>query len=189
MIIFVTGGVRSGKSDYAEKRALSLHQGRESQLHYLATNHVYDREMAERIIHHQHQRANSGANWIVWEQPNSLNKLFLHFKKDDVILVDCVTTLVSNELFTGWETAQKKWQNLDFQKETEQKLMDLFTKLAASSCDIVIVSNEVSYDIPTQDAGTELYKRLLGRVHQYIVSLAKEAILVECGIPCWKKGG
>lgn len=189
MIVFVTGGVRSGKSDFAERRAISLFKENGSNLHYIATNQVYDKEMQERVNRHQQTREKSGANWIVWEQPRNIDELFSHFKKDDVLLLDCVTTLVSNELFSGWETNSEKWKNVVFQFEIEQNLKCLFSQLAAAPWHVVIVSNEVSYDGFASDEGTKVYKRLLGRLHRHIVLLAKEAIMVECGIPCWKKGG
>ncbi len=145
--------------------------------------------MQERVKRHQQTREKSGANWIVWEQALNIDELFTHFLKDDVLLLDCVTTLVSNELFSGWETHSEKWKKIAFQAEIEQKLKQLFSQLAAAPWHVVIVSNEVSYDGLACDEGTKVYKRLLGRLHQHIVSLAEEAIIVECGIPCWKKGG
>ncbi|NEU31060.1 cobinamide kinase [bacterium LRH843] len=189
MITFITGGVRSGKSAYAEERAISLHQTRaRSSLFYVATSRVYDHEMAGRVERHRLTREQSGAFWRVIEQPRNIDELFHLFKKGDVLLLDCVTILLSNEFFIFSEAKVEMWHDDAFQKEIEQKLKNLVTKFAKAPFDVIIVSNEVSYDLQTGDVGTEYYKRLLGRVHQHIVLLSKEAILVECGIPCWKKG-
>lgn len=187
-MIFVTGGVRSGKSSYAEKRAIALQQARGTALHYIATSRTYDEEMKQRVKHHQLVREQSGANWQVYEQTTKIDELFVQFKKGDVVLLDCITTLVSNELFVFSETDEPKWQNHHFQEQIAKNIKALMTSLAAHPWDVILVSNEVFNDLGTGDSDTECYKRLLGEVHQHIVSLAEEAILVECGIACWKKG-
>ncbi len=51
-IILVTGGSRSGKSDYAQRLAESL-AGRRA---YIATSPVIDSEMAERVEKHRAAR-------------------------------------------------------------------------------------------------------------------------------------
>ncbi|MFC0559822.1 bifunctional adenosylcobinamide kinase/adenosylcobinamide-phosphate guanylyltransferase [Halalkalibacter alkalisediminis] len=190
MILFITGGVRSGKSEYAETRALNLlSRKKHDRLYYIATSHIYDREMKARVEKHQHQRAKSGANWQVYEQSREIDELLPKFQEGDVILLDCLTTLLSNELFVGWEINQEKWKSNDFIRELEMKMKRLFTEMAVSSYSVFVVSNEVSYDLPVKELGTNVYMKLLGRLHQFIVSLASEAILVEHGLPCFKKGG
>ncbi|HJU61814.1 MAG TPA: bifunctional adenosylcobinamide kinase/adenosylcobinamide-phosphate guanylyltransferase, partial [Candidatus Binatia bacterium] len=51
-IILVTGGSRSGKSRYAEQRALELG----ARPLYVATAEAKDEEMAQRIAEHQKRR-------------------------------------------------------------------------------------------------------------------------------------
>ncbi len=187
-MIFITGGVRSGKSSYAERRAISLHKTRGGILHYIATGRVYDAEMAKRVAHHELVRQQSGAAWQVHERTNQIDELFLNFHKDDVVLLDCVTTLVSNELFGSSDTSEEKWGDALFRNSIKTKLKQLFSIIAKSPWTAIIVSNELFNDLPTADEGTERYKQIVGDIHQHIVSLANEAILVEGGIPCWKKG-
>ncbi|MCM3762948.1 bifunctional adenosylcobinamide kinase/adenosylcobinamide-phosphate guanylyltransferase [Alkalihalobacillus oceani] len=189
MISFITGGVRSGKSRYAEQRAIELASRRtDCRLHYFATSAVYDREMEQRVNIHQQQRQASGQNWHVWEQERNLHTLLAQVDKQEVILLDCVTTLVSNELFYGWERGEEHWRNADYQRKVVAKLTALFNRLAADY-QAVIVSNEVTSDLPAADEGTVIYQRLLGQLHCRLVALADEAIEFECGLPCWKKGG
>ncbi|WP_227936140.1 bifunctional adenosylcobinamide kinase/adenosylcobinamide-phosphate guanylyltransferase [Alkalihalobacillus deserti] len=189
MIVFISGGVRSGKSQYAEQRALQLSSQQNAQLYYIATSHVYDQEMKSRVEKHQQQRIRSGANWKVYEQPREIDQLLPLFQNGDVILLDCLTTLLSNELFAGWETNEDKWKNDDFIREVETKIKRLFTTIATSSYFVFIVSNELAYDVPLNEQGSNVYIKVLGRIHQFIVSLATEAILVENGLACFKKGG
>ncbi|MCM3713663.1 bifunctional adenosylcobinamide kinase/adenosylcobinamide-phosphate guanylyltransferase [Alkalihalobacillus oceani] len=188
MICFMTGGVRSGKSRYAEQRAIELAQKKDCRLHYLATSAVYDGEMEQRVNFHQQQRQASGQNWHVWEQERNVDTLLAQIDKQDVVLLDCVTTLVSNELFYGWERGEERWRDADYQRKVVAKLTALFTQLAADY-QAVIVSNEVTSDLPVADEGTFVYQRILGQLHCELVALADEAIELECGVPCWKKGG
>ena len=48
MIVFVSGGARSGKSDVAEQQVVNA--AGSSPCYYLATADVYDDEMAERSV-------------------------------------------------------------------------------------------------------------------------------------------
>ena len=60
-IILVTGGQRSGKSSYAEKKALSMTDNPV----YVATAHIWDDEFRERVKRHQLGR---GSNWTNIEE-------------------------------------------------------------------------------------------------------------------------
>ena len=60
-IILITGGQRSGKSQYAERLALSLSPNPV----YVATAHVWDEEFRQRVLHHQARR---GAEWTNIEE-------------------------------------------------------------------------------------------------------------------------
>ena len=56
LTILVTGGARSGKSSFAEKRTQKLG----SSLIYIATSEVIDSEMKKRVAEHQARR---GSEW------------------------------------------------------------------------------------------------------------------------------
>ncbi len=58
-IIFITGGVRSGKSRFAEKTAATWwQQSPTGTLHYIATMQATDSEMEKRIDRHKKDRTN-----------------------------------------------------------------------------------------------------------------------------------
>lgn len=63
-IILITGGQRSGKSDYAQQRALSL----TPHPVYLATSRIWDEEFRQRVLRHQ---ANRGPEWTNVEEENT----------------------------------------------------------------------------------------------------------------------
>ena len=60
-IIAITGGQRSGKSQFAERLALTL----SDHPVYMATAHVWDDEFAERVRRHQQRR---GPEWTNIEE-------------------------------------------------------------------------------------------------------------------------
>jgi adenosylcobinamide kinase/adenosylcobinamide-phosphate guanylyltransferase len=64
-ILLVLGGVRSGKSAFAEKLVRELDQP----TLYLATGQATDQEMAERIRRHRKSRP---ASWVTLEEPLEL---------------------------------------------------------------------------------------------------------------------
>ena len=59
-IILVTGGARSGKSQFAETTTLGLRKCDDKPAFYIATSEPFDTEMRGRIDLHQQRR---GAEW------------------------------------------------------------------------------------------------------------------------------
>ncbi|MBW3629576.1 MAG: bifunctional adenosylcobinamide kinase/adenosylcobinamide-phosphate guanylyltransferase, partial [Gemmatimonadetes bacterium] len=102
-IILITGGARSGKSAYAERRAAEL--GGEA-VTYVATAEALDEEMARRIARH---RAERPSPWTTVECPRGAAGA-LRSATTRVVLLDCLTVLASNALLAaeaeGEETAQ-----------------------------------------------------------------------------------
>ena len=70
-IILITGGARSGKSQYAEHRAVEMGD----RPLYMATAEADDEEMIQRIAEHRKRR---GAQWRTIEEPLELSKRCWH---------------------------------------------------------------------------------------------------------------
>ena len=91
----ILGGIRSGKSAFAEKLA----GGRQSPTLYLATGLAVDSEMEERIRRHRQNRSSA---WSTLEQPLDLaGPLEIALAAEDapsVVLVDSLDVWVSNLL-------------------------------------------------------------------------------------------
>lgn len=90
-MILVTGGCRSGKSEYGEKlvEAMGTHRL------YVATGKVFDDEMARRVEKHKERR---GELWITHEGYLDLEDL--DYTGFDGILLDSVTSMVTNRCLT-----------------------------------------------------------------------------------------
>ncbi|GGP15252.1 bifunctional adenosylcobinamide kinase/adenosylcobinamide-phosphate guanylyltransferase [Oceanobacillus neutriphilus] len=178
-LIFITGGVRSGKSAFAEQLAVKHARETDSNLHYIACGIPSDVEMQERIKRHQQDRKQSGSVWRTWEQPVHLSHIARQFTRQDVILLDCITTLLNNYLFQ---------EELNDANTVLEYIREDITELCNYAGEVIIVSNEVLQDIPYENELTRNYQALLGNVHQQSVERASLAILVESGIPLMKKG-
>jgi len=179
-IIFITGGVRSGKSNYAEALAerLSEHHNQRN-LHYIACGVASDPEMHMRIQKHQQKRAEALVEWETWEQPHSLRKIADEFSNKDILVLDCLTTLVNNYMFL--------LQMTDENEIISCVLQDI-DHLSVMCGQFIIVSNEVFQGMPHSDSLTLKYQRMLGMIHQHIVEKADHAYLIESDIPICKKG-
>jgi adenosylcobinamide kinase / adenosylcobinamide-phosphate guanylyltransferase len=181
MLSFISGGVRSGKSSFAEQHALM--KGRENySLHYIATSMSTDEEMKQRINHHQKSRKESSVKWVNWERPVDLETLADQFTKKDIVLIDCLTTWLSNELFAGWQTGKIKWESAAFRNSVYQKIIKAVEALHKEAAEVILVSNELFFEpVPTERA-IFYYLELLGNLHQEIIIRADAAFLVENGI-------
>ncbi|AKS38731.1 cobalamin biosynthesis protein CobU [Anoxybacillus gonensis] len=176
MIVFISGGVRSGKSSFAEQCAKMMAETTHS-LHYIATAIRTDEEMEARIAHHQKQRKRD--RWQTWEQPYDLDRIIYMFCKRDIVLLDCLTNLWANELFRDhiWDVHGKV-----------PRIVQQIKQLSDKAKGLIIVSNEVFYDGVPNERGTYMYMHGLGLLHQHLVTLSDVAILMRYGLPIVKKG-
>ncbi|MBB6283268.1 bifunctional adenosylcobinamide kinase/adenosylcobinamide-phosphate guanylyltransferase [Geobacillus subterraneus] len=181
MIVFVSGAVRSGKSEAAEACARRLADG--GRLHYFATARAADAEMAARIRRHQERRTASGTHWTVWEAPARLGRFALSLHPSDVALIDCLTVWLANELFSG-----NSWRTEEASFAIARRLLDDVRSLADVCRAVVIVSNELFSGGVPADPGTFHYMKTLGWLHQQLVAEAAAAAVVECGLVRVKKG-
>ncbi|MBM7661187.1 adenosylcobinamide kinase/adenosylcobinamide-phosphate guanylyltransferase [Bacillus mesophilus] len=174
MLVFVSGGARSGKSTFAEQLVANV--AAPGNLHYIATSEVTDAEMKSRIFHHQERRT---GDWTTWEQPTNMIELAPKFSTDDCILLDCLTILTANELFHGGviQSANKVYEKM-IHSIKQFHTVKMF----------VIVSNDLFSDKLPDDEGSLLYMKLLGSLHQEIVRTADYAYQVNYGIPKKMKG-
>ncbi|WP_408006356.1 bifunctional adenosylcobinamide kinase/adenosylcobinamide-phosphate guanylyltransferase [Pseudalkalibacillus sp. A8] len=177
-MIFITGGVRSGKSSFAEKMATERAIASNGTLNYIATGLRSDLEMERRIEKHRQDRQQSDQIGKTWEQPRNIGKLAENFTSRDILLLDCLTTLLNNELF-------------DVDAVPDNMLIDSIIdgigQLKENCHSLIIVSNEILNE-PIQNNELVLtYKKTLGILHQHIVSNANQAFLVESGVPILMK--
>ncbi|PAV27989.1 hypothetical protein CIL05_19180 [Virgibacillus profundi] len=183
-IIFITGGVRSGKSSFAEKKAAERASEIGGSLHYLATGMPSDQEMENRIACHQEDRRKSGFSWKTWEQSTNIGSLASGFREKDVLLLDCLTTWLTNELFSQ----EADW-NESYLKAVFHRILTEIEAIRKNCHQLVIVSNEVLSDpLHEKNDLVFMYCQLIGNLHRQIVQKAMQAYAVEAGVPVLMKG-
>lgn len=177
-LIFITGGARSGKSDFAEKIA----NGFGRSVAYLATAQSLDEEMTFRIKKHREKRLNT---WETYEEPIEIRELVSRLGlKKEVILIDCLTLLTSNFLLRKENKVKdSKWQE-EILLEIK-KLAEVSYKVPAQ---VIIVSNEVGMGVVPDNTLGRVYRDILGRANSIIANKADEVFMMVSGIPLKIKG-
>ncbi|MFC4322241.1 bifunctional adenosylcobinamide kinase/adenosylcobinamide-phosphate guanylyltransferase [Litchfieldia salsa] len=178
MIIFISGGARSGKSHFSEETALSIYNkknNKEKSLYYIATAKKSDVEMGQRIQIHQQERGNE---WETIEEPFDLNSVLLQFKKGDVILVDCLTIWLSNVMFELGYSLQ----------EIENHIDQLLTTADEKQLYLILVSNDLNEGLPHSSELVLTYMIALQQIHQRIIGRSDLVVQVQAGIPTFWKG-
>lgn len=170
--MLILGGVRSGKSSYAEKVAAGLG----SRVVYIATAEAKDEEMKARIQNHQ---LNRPAHWSTLEAPDHVALALSTFEdRPDALLLDCLTLLVSNILLK-LEANPPATIEAAVLAEIEA-LLAVQQELAVP---LIVVSNEVGLGlVPPYPLG-RVYRDLLGRANQHLAALANRVIFMVAGIP------
>jgi adenosylcobinamide kinase/adenosylcobinamide-phosphate guanylyltransferase len=170
-IVLITGGARSGKSDYAETRAAAL-GGRRV---YIATAEARDEEMSRRIAEHRKRR---GTEWTTIEEPIELAEALLaQCGKTDCALVDCLTLWISNLLLQRDEPYARK------------KFQELRGALSRVDFHVLLVTNEVGSGIVPDNPLARQFRDLVGWTNQQIASFADEVVVTVAGIPMIVKKG
>lgn len=162
-IIFITGGQRSGKSNYAQQIALFLSENPV----YLATSRIWDEEHQKRIERH---KADRGTEWTNIEEEKQLSN---HRLENRVVLVDCVTLWATNFFFDN---------NSDVDLSLAM-IKEEFDKLIQQEAQFIFVSNEIGLGGTSENKAQRLFMDLQGWINQYIASKANKVYLMVSGIP------
>ncbi len=163
----ILGGAASGKSAFAEGLVMASPQPRI----YVATAQTFDEEMRQKVQKHLGQR---GPDWRTIEAPLDTSEVLRDLPEDAIVLLDCATMWLSNQMLAENDLA------------TEQaKLLDA---LQACRAHVVVVSNEVGLDVVPENALARRFRNAQGALNQAIAKQADLAVLVVAGLPLVLKG-
>jgi len=178
-LTLILGGARSGKSTYAETLARELGQ---DDVLYVATAQALDAEMADRIARHRAQRP---ASWSTLEAPLHPGRaLLVRRPRTSVILLDCLTLLVSNILLAHAEEAFSVQQ-----AAVDAQIEELLAAVRELEAHVIIVSNEVGMGLVPDNALGRAYRDLLGRTNQRVAAVADRVLFMVAGLPLVVKDG
>ena len=206
MVILVTGGSGSGKSEFAEK-LLTLLQ-KENRI-YIATMEPFGEEAWERIQRHQLQRSSRGFRTI--ERYKDIGKLTTQKagsgqmpKEDDPgreilpphcgVLLECMSNLAANEMFD--RERRSEFPGNEMKEDGSERIRILCRKICSdihelknSTDNLVIVTNEIFSESSVYLGDTVRYQELLGRINRCLGDLSDAVVEVVYGIPVVLKGG
>lgn len=162
-LTMVLGGVRSGKSRYAER--LVMASGLDPV--YLATAEAKDDEMAGRIAAH---RARRDPSWRLVEEPLDLpGALAREAAVGRAILVDCLTLWLTNLMV--------------HERAIEDEMTRLTERIDHLPGSLVLVSNEVGQGIIPTNAMARAFVDHAGVLHQTLAARADAVTLIVAGLP------
>jgi adenosylcobinamide kinase/adenosylcobinamide-phosphate guanylyltransferase len=162
-IELVTGPARSGKSLWAEQRALASAR----RVHYLATGPQLpdDQAWQERLRRHRQRRP---ASWTCREVGLELTGALADYGPEDVVLIDSLGTWIAR----GLEQPDADW---------EQSCGTLLTALQRCNALVVLVSEQVGWGVVPATAIGGLFRDRLGQLEQAITPLCSRLWLVIAG--------
>lgn len=176
MVITVIGGISSGKSKYAEEKAISLGEKRL----YIATSEVTDDDMLWKIQKHIKRRENK---FVTAENYDKIDELIV--KSDaDVIMIDCVTNMINNVMYHSkidFDVCNNDVFD-EFVCELKAYVDRIIKAMNKSTSNIVIVSSELGLSVIAMNIYTRRFVMLQGEINQMLASNSDEVYFVMSGI-------
>lgn len=174
-IVLVTGGVRSGKSAFAER----LVKEKSRAVLYVATGVCTDKEMEQRITQHRERRP---ASWGLSETPYDAAAEVQTYYNYEVVLFDCVSTWISN-LLVG--VPEEKWRDVEETERIIGAVDSWMNAIRDYPGTVFVVTSETGLGGVAMSKLGRWFQDTLGVVNQRIAAEAQEVYAVLSGIP-WK---
>ena len=169
-LVFVTGGARSGKSDFS----MSVAEAAGGRLVYVATATAGDPEMAERIERHKGGR---DGRWRTVEEPLDLEGALDALKGgENSVVIDCLTLWLTNMM-----SAEGGGDGFD--AAVLDRTHGLAEAIRGMGGTAVVVSNEVGMGIVPGNAVSRRFRDAAGAVNRIMAGAADEVYLIVSGLP------
>lgn len=175
-MIIVYGEASSGKSNIAENMAVEISNNKGASLVYLATMESETKAAKERI--RKHRIAREGKGFYTIEEPYRL-VTHVFSVREKVVLLECVSNYCANTYFKKY--GDKVISDLEISEMTEEIVSGIL-KIDASSCELIVVSNDIFRDGIVYDEWTEKYQKLLAHVNEELASRCDKFYEVVNGI-------
>lgn len=161
----VLGGVRSGKSAFAQEQVAASGKS----VCYVATSQVWDDDMADRVRLHKDNRP---TEWQLIEEPLALARVLHSLNSpDQAVIVECFTLWMTNLLCLEDEA------RLEEEKQALLKAVETFEG------DLVLVSSEVGLGIMPMNALARRFGDETGAMNQALAKLTDRVTFVAAGLP------
>lgn len=173
MTILITGGAKCGKSHIAE----DFFNNAENKF-YIATMEPYGEEAQRAIDRHRKMREGKGFTTI--EQSRNIGEIKL--PEGCSVLVECISTLTANEMFSDKDT-----NGIDI----ASKITSDIRRLSETVGTLVLVTNDVGCDGGIDDmysSETAEYIKVIGEINRRLAKFSDTVIEAVYGIPVVLKG-
>lgn len=168
-LILILGGARSGKSRFAQELA---HRLGSNDVLFVATAEARDAEMRQRIERHQQSRPGA---WRLLEAPLQVGRaLGESADHSPVVLIDCLTLLVSNVLLTCDEEVAE-----DAVRAETNALLAAVRRRPGT---VILVSGEVGQGVVPSTPLGRTFRDLLGWANQDMAAQAECVYLLLAGV-------
>lgn len=169
-LVLVLGGVRSGKSRFAQDLAKELAG---DQVLFVATAEARDGEMSRRIKHHRESRPGA---WRTLEQPLHVGSAIAsETSLPPVVLLDCLTLLVSNILL-------RDELDLDqIERDVRAEVDSLIVLTQKYRTCLIVVSGEVGLGVVPESSLGRHFRDLLGFANQAFAAKADATYFMIAG--------
>lgn len=177
-LLFVTGPVRSGKSAFAVAKA----HGYGARVTYLATAAANpdDPEWSARIARHRRDRP---ADWEVKESANWSCEQFCAFicelSFDQTLLIESLGTWLGTRM--GSRASEIGSDYIGAQHALDEEAALLAHALESASANIIVVCEQVGWDVVPPTPAGRLFRDVLGRLGQRVARSSDQAYLVVSG--------
>ncbi len=175
MLITVTGGASSGKSELGENLARNLG----GKLLYIATMEPFGEEGQMRVQRHRALRQGKGFETL--EVYRDLGDSLQHplIQEADTVLLECALNLLANESFSPSRA----------DGEPVSRITRDILALRDAVSNLVVITGEVFSDGESYPFETARYIRDLGALNRFLARESQMVLKSVAGIPVFIKGG
>jgi adenosylcobinamide kinase/adenosylcobinamide-phosphate guanylyltransferase len=178
--ILILGGVRSGKSQFAQDIASQLG----GPVLFVATGEALDEEMRQRIDEHKKVRPSV---WRTVEVPVTVGRRIREEVGDArVVIVDCLTLLVSNVIGRCGDPEQVDAGVVS--RKVSAEIEELAACIGGVDTTFIVVSNEVGMGLVPDNKLGRIYRDCLGKANRNLAERADTVYFMVAGIPMTVKG-
>ncbi len=178
VVTLVTGPVRSGKSRFV----VTLASRCSGSVTYVATaiRAAADDEWNARLQRHVTDRP---AHWKTVETAelghDALLEIFRRGSKGDCIVVDAVGTWIAARIATHLDALAHDFPAFEAQMDREAD--EISAAMLDCASDVLVITEEVGWDIVPVAASARLFRDVLGRMKQRLAAQAENVYLIVCG--------
>lgn len=170
MFMFVTGGLRSGKSGYALRRASELGPPPWA---FVAPHVEGDDELKARLANH---RRDHEASWKLLEAPPQLETVV------DLVKAGAYGAMVIDR-FTAWVQSRLSGEDRASERAVLDAVEQLADRLYRSTTPAVLVTMEIGLGYLPESDPSRRFISVVGQANQILVERAQSVVLMVSGVP------